>query len=351
MFKFPNTDDGWRLYRDICKHINERLPLKRVNGEFGEPARSFLGCDIDRDLEKGTTTLTTPAKIDKAVRAMGMGGCNPRPQVGEVKNILRARSATGERACDDPAMYRSVVGTLMWVARFTRPDIMQRTAELARFNHDPGRSHWQALTYLVAYVHGTRNLGLTFTRHGDVAPGVLSLCGFVDSDYAPDYGDEFSNHKSTTGYVFLVGGVAFSWRSSKQPVLADSTSAAEFIAASEASKQAVWLRRLWADLGYAIDGPVTLYEDNEACEKLIKNYGGHDRLKHLDIRLSVVREHYDKNLITIRRVPSRDQLADFLTKVMPALQHARLRRWAMDGDIPVDCSLSAEDVVGYPARS
>jgi hypothetical protein len=87
---------------------------------------------------------------------------------------------------------------------------------------------------------------------------------------------------------------------------------------------------------------VVLYEDNEACEKLIKNYGGHDRLKHLDIRLSVVREHYEKSLVSIRRVCSADQLADFLTKVMPAKQQRRLRLWATQGSVPDDCSLRGE---------
>jgi len=133
--------------------------------------------------------------------------------------------------------------------------------------------------------------------------------------------------------------VGFSWRSSKQPILADSTSAAEFIAAAETSKQAVWLRRLFSDLGYPPDGPTTLHEDNEACEKLIKNYCGHDRIKHLDIRVSVIREFPKLNLITIRHVPSRDQLADMFTKVLPAVQHARLRDWAVLGRLPPDCTL------------
>lgn len=342
LFKFPSTEAGWQLYRDICTHINERLPLKKHDGEFGEPARSFLGCNISRDLEAGFTTISTPGKIDAAVSAMGMQNCNPRPQVGEVKNILRTRASTEEDACIDPKLYRSVIGTLMWVARFTRPDIMQRTAELARFNHDPGVSHWQALKYLVAYVKGTRGVCIRFSRRDDVAAGTLPFSGFMDADYAPNYGCEFSNHKSTTGYIFTVCGVAFSWRSSKQPIIADSTSAAEFIAVTEASKQAVWLKRLFSDLGYDTHAPVALYEDNEACEKLIRNYCGHDRLKHLDIRLSLIREHHDKQLICVKRVKSNDQLADMFTKVMPAAQQTRLRKWATLGEVPVDCSLRSD---------
>jgi len=100
LFKFADTDECWGLYRDICSHIDKRLPLKRKDGEYGERASSFLGCNIRRDLRRGVTTLSTPAKIKSAIDAMGMGSCNPRSQVGELKNVLRTRESTGEAACN-----------------------------------------------------------------------------------------------------------------------------------------------------------------------------------------------------------------------------------------------------------
>jgi hypothetical protein len=134
-------------------------------------------------------------------------------------------------------------------------------------------------------------------------------------------------------------GVAISWRSRKQPVLADSTGAAEYVAAADASKHAVWLRRWYGDMGFAQNGPTPLYEDAEACCKLVRHYCGHDKIKHLDIRSSIVREHHAKGLIELLRVPDRDQLADIFTKIKPGPQQARMRRWMLSGQTPGDCSI------------
>jgi hypothetical protein len=194
-------------------------------------------------------------------------------------------------------------------------------------------------------VKATEHEGLVF-RRDDKLQGAIQFLGFVDADYAPDYGDAFKNHKSTTGYVFTINGVAFSWRSCKQTVVADSTTASEFLAAGTASKQTVWLRRLFLDLGYPQHGPTILYEDNQACEKLVKNYCGHDKIKHLDIRASIIREHHEKEFFIMHLVRTEDQLADMFTKVMPRQQQQRLRAWMLRGEIPHDCMLFAQaDVV------
>ena len=86
-------------------------------------------------------------------------------------------------------------------------------------------------------------------------PHSVTKKGYVDADYAPDYGAAFANYKSTTGWIFTINDVAFSWRSRKQTLLADSTSASELMAATDASKHSVWLRRLFADLGFPQHGP------------------------------------------------------------------------------------------------
>ena len=79
----------------------------------------------------------------------------------------------------------------------------------------------------------------------------------------------------------------------RQPLLADSTTSAELMAATDASKQNVWLRRMFADLGFPQKAPTTIFEDNESCKKLSRNYCAHDRVKHLDVREMLVREHHN----------------------------------------------------------
>lgn len=226
---------------------------------------------LSREIDKPTHfSLSTPKKIDALLELMGMQACNPCRQTGQTKHVLRSRDVTGDAACADPQKYRRTVGMLLWVARMYRCDIMQRTAELARFMHDPSEGHFQALQYLTRYVQGTRDVKLVFKHDQDVPDDQLPFVGFMDEAYR--------NHKSTTGYYFTMNNVAFSWRSRKQEVIADSSTAAELIAGAETSKQTVWLRRLFSDLSYTQLGPTTLFEDNDACSKLIQTYSGHDRI-------------------------------------------------------------------------
>ena len=153
-------------------------------------------------------------------------------------------------------------------------------------------------------------------------------------NHGPGYDEPEHNYKATIGWIFTQNDVAVSWRSRKSPISTDSSSASEFVAAADASKQAVYLRRLYTDFGYPQHNPTMLHEDNESCEKLIRNYCGHDRIKHLDIRASVVREHYSKGLIDIQHVPGQFQLADQLTKCVPGPQQQITRKWMLDGIIP-----------------
>ena len=150
-----------------------------------------------------------------------------------------------------------------------RVDCMQRTAELARAMHAPTWRHWAHAKHLLAYLKGTIDEKLVYKQDPSVTPATFGYTGYADSDFAPDYGSEFENYKSTTGWVFTINNVAFSWRSRKQTLLADSTAAAELMAATDASKHhSVWLRRLFSDLGFPQSGPSIIYEDNEGCKKL-----------------------------------------------------------------------------------
>ena len=109
------------------------------------------------------------------------------------------------------------------------------------------------------------------------------------------------------------------------------------LAATDASKHSVWLRRLFADLGFPQHGPTSIYEGNESCVKLSRNYCGHDRVKHLDLRDMLVREHHKRGLTELISIPTAFQLADPLTKVLAGPQTRQFRAWALCGEaLPSD---------------
>src|SRR5262249_27957144 len=139
----------------------------------------------------------------------------------------------------DVNYYRSLIGSLLYLTA-TRPDIMYVTSLLSRFMHQPSMVHLGAARRVLRYIRGISDFGLNFTSQSDV-----SLKGYTDSDWAGSLEDS----KSTSGYVFSLGSAAFSWGSKKQQIVARSIVEAEYVAASSAVNQALWLRKILADIG------------------------------------------------------------------------------------------------------
>jgi site-specific DNA-cytosine methylase len=341
---FQPDSYGWQLHYDICDHINKRFKIQAdADGKRdGAEAHSFLGCQVVHDWDKKTVALSMPAKVDAVLEVAGMATCNPKRTTGAPKSILRYDHCPkmGGSPCTGSPPYSSVCGAMLYIARMVRPDCMQRAAELARFMHSPGASHWEACKHLCQYLQGTRDESLVYRCDPNVTADTFAFQMYVDANHAPDHGHEYRNHKCTIGWAATQNNTALSWRSRTGPVLTDSSGASEFLAAADASKQAVYLRRMYADFGYPQHKPTPLFEDNESCEKLVKNYCGHDRIKHLDIRASVVREHSARGVIEMKRIPGPDQLADQLTKVTDAKLTERMRNWFLRGDVELVCSTS-----------
>ncbi|XP_052193821.1 secreted RxLR effector protein 161-like [Diospyros lotus] len=127
--------------------------------------------------------------------------------------------------------YASAVGSLMYAMLCTWPDICFAVGMISRFQSNPGEAQWQAVKHILKYLKATKDYMLVY-RADDLVP-----VGYTDSDFQADKDER----KSTNGYVFTLSGGAISWRSIKQSCIADSTMEAEYVAASEASKEAVWL--------------------------------------------------------------------------------------------------------------
>ena len=140
----------------------------------------------------------------------------------------------------------------------------------------------------------------------------LTLVGYADADWAND----MDTRRSTTGYVFMLGGGAVSWRSRRQPSVALSTTEAEYMAACEATTEAMWLRGFLSDLGYQQERPTVIFGDNEGAVALTKNDRYHARTKHIDIRFHYIRERVKESSVEIKSKRTGEMIADMLTKPM-----------------------------------
>ena len=196
--------------------------------------------------------------------------------------------------------YASVVGSLMYSILCTRPDICYVIGIVSRYQSNPGLAHWIEVKHILKYLRRTRNYMLIYSG-ADLNP-----VGYTDSDFMSDK----DSRKSTSGSVFTLGGGAVVWRSVKQSNIADSTMEVEYIAACEAAKEAVWLKKFFTDLEVVpnMDKPIVLYCDNSGAVANSKEPRSHKRGKHIERKYHLIREivHRDDVAVTTRKKQTRN---------------------------------------------
>ena len=212
--------------------------------------------------------------------------------------------------------YRRSIGCLRYLLH-TRPDLSFSVGVLSRYMQDPKESHGAALKQVMRYLRGTIEYGLTFAQSTS-----LELMGFSDSSHNVDNDDG----KSTTGHVFYLNRSPITWCSCKQEIVALSSCEAEFMAATEAAKQGIWLQEL---LGEVIGRPskkVVIKVDNNSVIALTKNPVFHGRSKHIHRRFHFIRECVENNQVEVEHVPGNEQRADILTKSLGRIKFVEVRK-------------------------
>ena len=216
----------------------------------------------------------------------------------------------------DEGLYRSLVGCLMYLTA-TRPDIMYAVSLLSRFMHCASELHFKAAKRVLRYVKGTADFGVCFKKSEK-----LELHGYSDSDWAGSYDDM----RSTSGYLFNLGSGCFSWNSKKQDVVAQSTAEAEYVAATAAVNQALWLRKLLADLNQVQQEATQIFVDNEAAIAISNNPVFHGKTKHFKIKYYFLREVQKNEEIVLVHCKTDYQIADIFTKALSKTRFECLRR-------------------------
>ncbi|KAL0286172.1 UNVERIFIED_CONTAM: Retrovirus-related Pol polyprotein from transposon TNT 1-94 [Sesamum calycinum] len=202
--------------------------------------------------------------------------------------------------------YASTVGSLIYAMMCTRPDLCFAVGMVSRYQSNPGPDHWVAVKRILRYLKGTSNLALCY--HG----GSLRLVGYSDADGSADRDER----KSTSGYAFLLGGVAITWCSKKQLCISLSTMEAEYIACTSAVQEAIWLRRFLKSLRISahVDDAVVIYCDNTATIAYAKDPKYHGRTNHIDTKYHFIRDTISQGEVVLRHIPTNDMIADPFTK-------------------------------------
>ena len=212
--------------------------------------------------------------------------------------------------------YREAVGLLMYAALGTRPDIAFAVQTVSCFSIRPGIAHWEAVKKIFRYLKGTKNLWLTY------GGGKKEVIGYADAD-----GSMAEDRHVISGYTFLLNGGAVSWSAKRQEIIALSTTEAEYVAATHAAKEALWLRSFISQIFDVEISPLTLFSDNQSAIALTQDHQYHARTKHIDIRFHFIRWIIEEGKLKLIYCPTHNMVADTLTKVLPS---AKVKHFASE---------------------
>ncbi|WVZ70691.1 hypothetical protein U9M48_019334 [Paspalum notatum var. saurae] len=298
------------LYVDDILLIGNDIPMleavkdslrKSFSMKDLEEAAYILGIKIYRDRSKRLIELSQSTYIDKVLKRFNMHdskkGFLPMSP-GTILSKTQCPSTTDEQKRMSEIPYTSAIGSIMYAMICTRPDVSFAL------------SHWIAVKNILKYLRRTKDAFLVFGGEEE-----LVVKGYTDAGFQTDKDDS----RSQAGFVFCLNGGAVSWKSFKQDIVADSATEAEYIAASEAAKEAVWIRKFVSELGVVPSAscPLDLYCDNMGAIAQAKEPRSHQKSKHILRRYHLIREIIDRGDVKICKVHTDLNVADPLTKPLP----------------------------------
>jgi len=310
VFLILYVDDILLIGNDVgmMTDVKEWLASQFQMKDLGE-ASYVLGIKIIRDRKKKLLALSQASYIDKVLSRYSMQN-SKKGNLPSRHGIHLSKEQCPKTPQQEEDMrrypYASAVGSLMYAMLCTRPDICYAVGVVSRYQSNPGLDHWVAVKCILKYLRRTRNYMLVYSGED------LSLTGYTDSDFQSDR----DSRRSTSGSVFTLNGGAVVWRSIKQKCVADSTMEAEYVAACEAAKEAIWLRKFLTDLEVVpdMDKPIKLYCDNSGAVANSKEPRSHKSAKHIERKYHLIRDIVDRGDVAVLKIASEDNLADPFTR-------------------------------------
>lgn len=309
------VDDLILLASSMTKMLEVKAMLKEEYEmtDLGELSYC-LGVEFKRDRAARTITMSQHKYLEEILKRFNIEECKAigTPLDTHVK-LPKLTEADFEEVKAEMASvpYKAAVGCLMYAMVATRPDLAFPVSVVSQHMSKYGPMHWAAVKRVMRYLQGTLKLEL------QLGGANLLLRGYCDADWAGDEGDR----RFTTGYVFMLGVGAISWNSKRQPTIALSTTEAEYMAMSQCTKEAIWLRQLLADVGFVQQGGTQVLCDNQGAIALAKNPTHYSRTKHIDVQHHFIREQVEDQVIELKYVPTQAMVADVLTKALGKSQH------------------------------
>ncbi|XP_038887229.1 secreted RxLR effector protein 161-like [Benincasa hispida] len=193
---------------------------------------------------------------------------------------------------------------------YTRPDLAHCLSVVSRYMVDLVSYHWQAIKWILRYVKGIISYGLLYTKP---LSNQEVLTGFVDTDYATDK----DKKRSLSGLVFKLFGNKVSWKSSLQSMVALSTIEVEYMALTEAFKEAIWLNELVEEFQISLKDDLVIFCDSQSADFCQRNQTYHERTKYIDVRFHFIIDVIAEGRVRIEKISSSENAVDVLRKTLP----------------------------------
>ena len=322
-----NTDDMLISYTDSARHLVDEFE-RSLNASYAATPRTtlefYLGMHVQRDRAKRVLSIDVRRHIYDFIRSMGLDPFSS----ASVSTPLDPHVTYSKADC--PSEINAEIkervlrahGKLIHMAIWARPDLAHCVSVLGRYVHNPSQKHLDAYLRVARYLIKTKDLRIVYGTHDKHG---LVLYGFSDSDWGADP----DSYKSTGAYVFFLDGAACSWKVKLSSTALLSSQESEYVAGSEATKEALNLRMLLEHLGFGDPRATDIYVDNKGAITMGLHPANKPATRHVNMRMHMLRHHVELGNVSTPFCPTFDMVADYMTKATPKPTHERHNSRAM----------------------
>lgn len=284
----------------LIKALSNNFKIKNLG-----QVKQYLGMRVNVNRKSNVVTLDQEHYIEKLMQKFNMSECSTAVTPIECKLNLEKSNV-----CEDNIPYQRLIGSLMYLAVLTRPDIAYSVSYLSQFNNSYTHVHFNYAKRILRYLYKTKDYCLRYSQE------TPDLIGYVDADWASDAIDR----RSFTGFCFMKCSSAISWESRKQRTVALSSCEAEYMALSEACREAIYLQNIEKEIIGSCN-KIIVFNDSQSALKLANSHQSHKRSKHIDVKYNFIREVIDNELIETKYVETSQMPADLMTKGLSGAKH------------------------------
>ncbi|KAI9905634.1 hypothetical protein PsorP6_013785 [Peronosclerospora sorghi] len=291
----------FEVIQDIASEIGKKFNLKVLGSVC-----FILGIEVDYNQEKIQLKMIQGTYIERMVDKYNQDDAKPvyNPVV-EDQLLTKNEKKDGKM---DNRPYRSLVGSLLYVATGTRPDIAFAVCQLSRHLEQPCEEQWKAAIRVLKYLKSTKITGICYTGISQN----ITIEAYSDADWAGNR----DNQKSTSGVISMVNGAPVIFKSKIQQSVALRTAEAEHLALYLCLQEILWIKSLFNELKIKIDYLIPIYKDNQSEIEIAKNNRYQSRSKNIDIRYHFIRDQIKAKVVDIIYIETKYQLSDLLTKAI-----------------------------------